>query len=748
MYAKGVLCMKKKILILNLLLIIALLIGCTGDTKSESNIPKVSEKSQTTKSKDSLSNTKKQDKSSKEDKLNKQDKKQLNIKSYYPIKENTKYSYQGTGNEYASYSVYTEYTSKGKVQNRVDNGGTVLAEVIEVNDNAVTKLLSSPEYYYREGLLQDATLNARDKSKEEILLKSPIKKGNTWTLNDGRKRTITNISVDVKTPMKSYKAIEVTTEGKGQGKTIDYYVKDVGLVKTVFTSDEMEVKSELKAIDENAKLTQKIKFYYGYHDDDKMEYKLGYKEKDVDFKTNDITRQILEKTYKDVLKGTGLTALTQNTKINHLYLNKDGMVYIDLSKDFIKELNAGSGYEAIILDSIAATFGNYYNAKRVVLTIDGGNYESGHIVLGKGDYLEVKNEDKNEDKVKYDSINEGTIKDNPTKDDSNKENSNKENNAKSDIKSYYPIKDNTRYSYKGTGNEYASYSVYTAYTNKNKVQNRVDNGGTVLSEIIEVNDSTITKLLSRPETYYRESLLSEKTLNSRDKKKDEILLKAPIKKGNTWTLNDGRKRTITNVSVDVTTPLKSYKAIEVTTEGKGKGKTIDYYAKDVGLVKTVFISDGMEVKSELKSIDESAKLTQNIQFFYPDIDATNLFYKEKNVDFKTNDITREVLEKTYKNVLKDTRAIVLTKNTKINYLYLNKDGMVYIDLNKAFVKEMNAGARYEGMILQSMATTFGNYYGAKKVVLTIEGGNYESGHIILEKGDYLEVTTKGAINKN
>lgn len=324
---------------------------------------------------------------------------------------------------------------------------------------------------------------------------------------------------------------------------------------------------------------------------------------------------------------------------------------------------------------------------------------------------------------------------------------NKENKKELNLKSYYPIKENTNRIYEGTGIEYSSFNVYTAYTNKNRVQNRVDNGGTVLAEIIEIKDDAITRVLSREEIYYRENLLSDRILNARDKKKDEILLKAPLKKGNSWILNDGRERTITNMSVDVKTPLKTYKAIEVTTKGKGTDKTIDYYAKDIGLVKTMFIGDEMEVKSELKAIEENATLTQNIKFFYPDIDSTNLYYKEKDVDFKTNDITRQTLQKVYKDVLKDTRSAVLTKNTKINYLYLNRDGMVYIDLSKDFLKEMNAGAGYEGMILQSIAATFGNYYGAEKVVLTIDGGYYESGHIFLGKGDYLEVETKGAINK-
>lgn len=65
--------------------------------------------------------------------------------------------------------------------------------------------------------------------------------------------------------------------------------------------------------------------------------------------------------------------------------------------------------------------------------------------------------------------------------------------------------------------------------------------------------------------------------------------------------------------------------------------------------------------------------------------------------------------------------------------------MVYIDLNKAFVTEMNAGSRYESMILQSIANTFGHYYNSDKVVLTIENKLYESGHVAMKKGEYLKV---------
>lgn len=147
----------------------------------------------------------------------------------------------------------------------------------------------------------------------------------------------------------------------------------------------------------------------------------------------------------------------------------------------------------------------------------------------------------------------------------------------------------------------------------------------------------------------------------------------------------------------------------------------------------------MEISSTLIEIKEDYEFSQKIRFFYPNIDDSKLYHLDKEVMFKTNDVSRKTLEEVYKEVLKQTNASVLTENTKINSLYLNKNGMVYIDLSGDFLKEMNAGSGYESMILDSLATTFGYYYGVDKVVLTIDGGNYESGHIALEKGDYISV---------
>jgi hypothetical protein len=297
------------------------------------------------------------------------------------------------------------------------------------------------------------------------------------------------------------------------------------------------------------------------------------------------------------------------------------------------------------------------------------------------------------------------------------------------VKDYFPFKPNTRYVYEGSGNEFASYDVFVDYTKGSKMQQRVDNGGTVLARVIEVKDGAAKLVYSRPEAYYRENFLSTKA------NKSEVLLKEPLRAGTKWKLSDGRERRIQSTSASVSTPSGDYKAVEVVTKSKDGSTTTDYYAKNVGLVKSVSGS----ISSSLSSIKKDTALVQTVRFYYPNMDADRVDFVDAQVRFRTNDITRIVLAQAYRDALAGKSSKVFSKNTKINSLYLNRDGMVYIDLNRAFVSEMNAGSGYESMILQSVANTFGGYYGVKRVLLTIDNKLYESGHIALKKGEYLKV---------
>lgn len=293
------------------------------------------------------------------------------------------------------------------------------------------------------------------------------------------------------------------------------------------------------------------------------------------------------------------------------------------------------------------------------------------------------------------------------------------------IEDYYPIEGNTKYSYTGKGNEFATYTVYIDYIANNRIQNRTNNGGTESINVMELKDNQLTQLYSRGETYFRQNFLN----NEYDGGK--ILLKGPLKEGTTWNYDENTTATITNISKEVVTPIGNYQAIEVTIEGE-QGKTIDYYAKDVGLVKSIASGEGYEVSSTLSSIEKDKPLTQTITLYYPNVEGT-IDTIGVQIEFNTNDEPKDVIEK----IVKDLSVYeILSPNTRINELYYNEEeNSVHIDLSQDFVTEMNAGAGMEALILQSLTNTLGSYYGVHEVYITIDGGTYESGHIIINEGE-------------
>ena len=303
----------------------------------------------------------------------------LKIEDYFPNTENTKYDYEGEGNEFAFYTVYTDYAKDGRIQTRTNNGGTEVVKVLENKNGQLVELYSRPETYFRQNFLD----NDYASTGGNIILKEPMEKDNAWTLSDGSKRTITNTDVEITTPMGTYKALEVTTEGSNY-KNVDYYVKDMGLIKTVSTGEGYEVSSTLRSIEKDVPFVQNVNVYFPSLDED-IYY---YISKEISFKTNDETKDVVEKMVKD--NGNQATVVSTNTKINSLYLNdEERRVHVDFSKEFVSEMNAGSYFESMILQSITNTLGNYYGVEEVIITVEDKPYESGHILMGENEPFKV-----------------------------------------------------------------------------------------------------------------------------------------------------------------------------------------------------------------------------------------------------------------------------------------------------------------------------------------------------------------------
>lgn len=303
------------------------------------------------------------------------------------------------------------------------------------------------------------------------------------------------------------------------------------------------------------------------------------------------------------------------------------------------------------------------------------------------------------------------------------------------VKDYYPLLKDTEYVYAGEGNEFAAFHSYADFLDaeKNRVQIRTANGGTETVRVIEIRDGKLWVIKSLSECYYRDNFL-DTTADGQS----EILLMEPLIEGTEWTLPTGERRFISAVGVSIDTPLGNYQALEVTTQYIDSVAK-DYYAPQVGLVQSVFNPGEEQISSLLSEIKTDTAYTQTITLYYPHSDG-KLYTEAVSLHLRTNDVTRLVMQEAVCNSLvKEEYLPLASTNTKINTLYLGEDGIVYIDFSSELVTEMNAGAGYEGLILQSIANTLGIYYGADRVYITVDTKPYESGHILMEKGETLRV---------
>lgn len=310
--------------------------------------------------------------------------------------------------------------------------------------------------------------------------------------------------------------------------------------------------------------------------------------------------------------------------------------------------------------------------------------------------------------------------------------------AETKVSDYFAYAKDTHMVFKGTGNEYAGYETYVDYLKDNTVQVRNMNGGAVTISVFTIKDGALKKVFSpKGETYYLYDYTSSTNM-------DEILIKEPIKVGTSWALANGDIRSITAIDKQVKTPLSDYTALEITT--KSKDSTVkDYYVKNIGRVKSEYSSsDGsMTVMSELEKIEKGVPYKQTIRLYFPEFSKDRVVFIDREINTNTNEDMKSIFQKEIKTIPENSElANVLSPNTVILSIVVDDEKeTVTVDFSSQLIKEMNAGSTFESMLIKSITNTFGNYYQKSKVIITVEGKPYESGHFAMKPGEYFTVKT-------
>ena len=161
---------------------------------------------------------------------------------FYPLKEGNMWEYEGEGMEYASFIQKVIFSSGNRHQVTIDNGGTVIANVLEESKDSIVNTYRSGEEFSGGNLLD------KPSNVNIIMLQTPLEKGNFW-ISEENHYEIINTEADVVVPAGEFKGcIAVKVTFKDQTSNMIYYYKQgIGMVQSEFRTDTGDlVTSKLK----------------------------------------------------------------------------------------------------------------------------------------------------------------------------------------------------------------------------------------------------------------------------------------------------------------------------------------------------------------------------------------------------------------------------------------------------------------------------------------------------------------------
>ncbi|MEF9935508.1 MAG: GerMN domain-containing protein [Clostridium sp.] len=152
-----------------------------------------------------------------------------------------------------------------------------------------------------------------------------------------------------------------------------------------------------------------------------------------------------------------------------------------------------------------------------------------------------------------------------------------------------------------------------------------------------------------------------------------------------------------------------------------------------------YVEDGPNSESGAK--EEVNERIINIYYYNPVDDC--IVYEKATFDKKENKETY-FFEKYFKFVPSDKLVANMPGSTKINSInYYEKKGLVVMDVSENFTQLMNIGGGVEGSIIQCIANTLCESYGAKRLIITTNGEDYQGSHLEISPMNSIAINTKG-----
>ena len=147
------------------------------------------------------------------------------------------------------------------------------------------------------------------------------------------------------------------------------------------------------------------------------------------------------------------------------------------------------------------------------------------------------------------------------------------------------------------------------------------------------------------------------------------------------------------------------------------------------------------IKLEESITDDGSNSTvtkKNVRLYMYDATSDKLNYVDTSIDITDGAIVTAII-----NALKESRGndyYALDSRIQVTSANLDKDkDILSVNFGETFINNLGFGSGVENNILQCVVNSLGYNLGVSKVYITVNGEEYASGHIMLEKGSAFNV---------
>lgn len=144
-------------------------------------------------------------------------------------------------------------------------------------------------------------------------------------------------------------------------------------------------------------------------------------------------------------------------------------------------------------------------------------------------------------------------------------------------------------------------------------------------------------------------------------------------------------------------------------------------------------------KTDTNSSNSNETVTDDAKIYYYDVVTDKIVYINKTIEIKDKAVATALVNELKKNPSEDISS-ALNSDISLNSAKVDSENdTIKLDFSSNFVESQNLGSGPESSTLTAICNTFGDYFDVTKVIITLDGKPYNSGHISMKDGDTFKV---------